>query len=502
MSTKAISDRVWRIILPGVMGGSAVLILVLYGVVGPLGAESLATDRDISPHSEVISATEIYTLHLPFLARCYNGERAPFGVQFYGTLDEASGFGEISAAGATWIRLPVSWGAIEPSNTTPEYYNWSGLDASVSRAAEEGVELILTLNGQPSWAAVYAQGPVTDTADIVEFFGAMVERYDGDGVDDAPGSPRVRYFELYNEPDNGDAGHAEHGGWGCWGDFDDDVPGCGDAEDYADLLRLLYPVVKEANPQAKLVFGGLALDWFAPEGPFDPNFLDNVLAACEGQDCFDVMNFHYYPPFRRFWEPYGTAIIGKTNYVRERLAMYGREDTRVICTETNWDSAASWGSDELQSRYVVKAYVRGMVADLDVVTWFWARDREPGGGPGLLDVNVQPKESYRAFETMTIALEDAVYQRRLTLAETGDERIEGYVFETCGGRLDVVWTEDDTPYDTDDDPVLPLAIKASSVRVVNKFGSETVRYDADDGARDGQTTVWVGGSPVYLEYDR
>jgi hypothetical protein len=143
-----------------------------------------------------------------------------------------------------------------------------------------------------------------------------------------------------------------------------------------------------------------------------------------------------------------------------------------------------------------------MAADLDVVVWFWARDREVGGGPGLLDASLQPKDAYRAFQRMTMMLGDAVYRRRLTLEETGDERIEGHVFETCGGRLDVAWSEDDTPYVTEDDPILPLAVEAKSVRAVNKFGGETMYHDAQDGATDGETTVWVGGSPVYLEYEQ
>ena len=499
---KSTSTRAWRIISLLLVGASAALVVVLYGAVHPLGAKSLSAGRDISVHSKAISSTGPYTVYLPYLARCCTGETPPFGVQFYGALDRNNGFGEIADAGASWVRVPISWQRIEPSNTTPENYNWSGLDASVSNAAGEGVKLILTLAGQPSWVAVYAQGPVTDTADIEEFLGAVVERYDGDGVDDAPGSPKATHFELYNEPDNGNPGHAEHGGWGCWGDSDNDTPGCGDAEDYAALLQLLYPVVKEGNPRAELVFGGLALDWFAPAGPFDPHFLDSVLAACQGEDCFDVMNFHYYPPFRSNWESYGTAIIGKANYVRDRLISYGREDTPIICTETNWDSAASWGSDELQSRYVVKAYVRGTAAGLDTVVWFWARDREAGGGPGLLDVSLQPKDSYRAFERLTTTMRGTVYRRRLTAEETGDERIEGYVFDTCRGRLDVVWTEDDTHYVTGDDPVLPLTVGAKTVRVVGRLGGETTYHDAQDGDIDGQTTVWVGGSPVYLAYDQ
>ena len=49
-------------------------------------------------------------------------------------------------------------------------------------------------------------------------------------VDDAPGSPIVAYWEFYNEPDNRDFwGHA--------------------ADEYAELLAAVYPVVKAANPE-------------------------------------------------------------------------------------------------------------------------------------------------------------------------------------------------------------------------------------------------------------
>jgi hypothetical protein len=429
------------------------------------------------------------------VSHCWDTRIPPFGVQFYSTLNASNGLTQAVDAGLRWIRVPLSWAGIEPTNTTPENYNWSGLDSSVTNAAQEGIELVLTIAHQPSWAAVYRMGPVTDTADLLEFVGALVERYDGDGVDDAPGSPQVRYFELYNEPDNADVGHALHGGWGYWGHN-----GAG----YAELLQALYPVVKAANPQANLVFGGIALDWFEdwePPGPFDRQFLDDVLAACQGQACFDVMNFHYYPVFRSEWEPYGTDIIGKANYVRDKLVYYGFTDVPIICTETGWGSNADWGSDELQSRYAVKGYVRGMATGLEIIIWYKIDDRGESALPGFLDSNLQPKPSYWAFQRMAAMLERAVYQRPLTLAETGSEQIEGYVFQVCGRRLDIVWTEDNTFFDPDDDPSLPLTVQAQTLRVVDKFGNETGLDDEDDGVADGQITTLVGGSPLYLEYN-
>jgi len=439
-----------------------------------------------------VLASAPHKAYLPMVSRCNNASIPPLGVQFYGALNSGSGFDQIVDAGTRWIRLPLSWASIEPNNTTPDSYDWSGLDSSVDKAAQADVNAILTIAGQPSWAATYGQGPVTDTADLVEFIGALVERYDGDGVDDAPGSPIVQYFELYNEPDNTDIGYALSGGWGYWGH---------NGEGYAELLLALYPAVKAASPRANLVFGGLALDWFEPDGPFDPLFLDEVLAACQGKKCFDLMNFHYYPLFRANWEFYGRDIIGKSNYVRQRLAIYGYEDVPMLCTETGWPANASWGSDELQSRYVVKTNIRGMEAGLKAVVWFWAREGASAGGHGLLDDNLQPRQSYWAFQTMATMLDGKTYQRSLTVAEAGFSQIEGYVFEDCGQRVDVVWTEDDTWFDPEDDPVLPLTVRANTLRVVDKIGEEMVCNDGDDGSVDGLITILVSGSPLYLEYN-
>ena len=493
-------SRAWRVLFSIVVGLGALCLLRLWAGSAQRAdahrADALPVPAHLGlqPVSALALTNQTYTIYLPYISRCHNTHIPPFGIQFYGTLSASNGLTRASEAGARWIRVPLSWAAIEPANTTPQNYNWSGLDVSVTNARQAGFELILTIAGQPAWAAAYQQGPVTNTADLVEFVGALVERYDGDGTDDAPGSPQVRYLELYNEPDNANVRQAMLGGWGYWGHN-----GAG----YAALLQTLHPVIEAANPQANLVFGGLALDWFDEQGgAFDSHFLDDVLAACQGQACFDVMNFHYYPIFLTF-ESYGPGIIGKANYVRQKLAAYGFTDVPIICTETSWASATSidWGSDELQSRYAVKAYARGLAAGLDVVVWYEIRDRGDSIEPGLLDGSLQPKPSYWAFQVTTAMLGQTTYQRPLTPAETGHVQIKGYVFQDCGRRLDVVWTEDGTPYDTYDDPALPLTVQAQALRVVDKFGTETWYTDEGDGVLDGRITITVGGSPLYLEYN-
>jgi hypothetical protein len=483
--------RLWRAIFALAVGFGVLLTLRL-----SVGSAQVAgvplVPMEPQRASTLVADNGVYTIHLPLISRWMNTRILPAGIQFYGTLNAGNGLDHAADAGARWIRVPLSWASIEPADTTPASYNWSGLDLSVTNAADRDVELILTIAGQPSWAAVYVMGPVTDTADLIEFVGALVERYDGDGVDDAPGSPRVQYFELYNEPDNADLGLAMHGGWGYWGHN-----GAG----YAELLHTLYPAVKAASPQANLVLGGLSMDNYEPTGPFDPDFLDDVLAACQGQDCFDVMNYHYYPPFRSRWKPYGTGIIGKANYIRQKLEAYGFTDTPIICTEMSWVSGADWGSDELQSRYAVKGYARGMAAGLDAIMWYKISDTGDSSLPGLLDESMQAKLAYSAFQNMTEMLDGAMYQRPLTLAETNSAQIEGYVFQAYGDQLDVVWTEDDTPYDADDDPWLPLTVQASTLRVVDKFGNDIWYDDEGDGKIDGRVSILVGGSPLYLDHN-
>ena len=433
-------------------------------------------------------AVHTYTLYLPHVASWYDDAVPNFGIQFYdlsGTLLD-----RYSEAGMRWVRVPIWWSRIEPVDTTPEHYDWSYFDAQVAAVAARDMRMIVSLASQPDWAAAYSMGPVTDTATIKEFVGAFVERYDGDGFQDAPGSPEILHFELYNEPDNSSRIAAARATAGYWGHN-----GVG----YAALMRELYPVIKAANPTTHLVFGGIALDYFEPYGPFAPDFLDTVLAACQGHDCFDVMNFHYYPFYRRGWEDYGADIIGKATYVRQRLEAHGFADTPVIVTEFNWSSGGPWGSDEMQSRYAVTGYVRAAAADLMAAVWYMHYDGVDGNLPALLDVNKQPKPGYWAFANMATMLTGARYERPLTAAETGSSQLVGYRFMRRGLPIDVVWTEDSTPYDTDDDPVLLYAVGIQSLRVVDKFGNVQWLHDGDDGEVDGHVTVTVGGSPLFLE---
>jgi hypothetical protein len=416
----------------------------------------------------------------------------PFGVQMYGPLDASTGITYAVDVGASWVRANIFWSTIEPTDRQPEQYNWSSPDAVIVDPALRGLNLLVTIRNAPDWAATYTNGPIdkVDIGEFAEFVGSLVERYDGDGLDDAPGSPIVNHWEFYNEPDAGDEFRASTGHSAYWGHFGDQ---------YAAMLETVYPVIKEANPNANVVFGGIAYDWFEDEGgPFVEEFLDDVLAAGGGQ-FFDIMNIHAYSGFTDDSEPENPGLRKKVEYIRAKMQSHG-VDKPIIVSETGKhsnDLPDHPSSPELQARYVVVLFTQGIASDTKIVIWWMLK--EPGSyfwDNGLLDYDLDPKPSYHAFQTIVSELGTAHFERALTVTETGTSAMEAYVFtdNVYERPTYVAWLY---PLETSDES--PLRLPAFQATVRDIYGSAYTVLDGDDGVHDGQVTIPVSGQPVYVE---
>jgi hypothetical protein len=112
----------------------------------------------------------------------------------------------------------------------------------------------------------------------------------------------VQYFQIWNEPDAPyvvplvDSDRR----WGCWGEPTGDYFG---GEYFAEMLKTIYPAMKSANPNIKVVLGGLLLDC-DPTGVGDGyclteeaaqqwNFFEGILKN-NGGSAFDIVAFHGY----------------------------------------------------------------------------------------------------------------------------------------------------------------------------------------------------------------
>jgi len=486
-------------------------VLMSFLVIGA----ALAAPRQAlaQPSTPADGSTPIY-LPQVLLQSCKELKTANLmGTQIY----EATGDGTVYHqpllnSGATWVRINVQWDQVEPANTTPDKYVWSSADSQVAMAYQRCWPVILTLGYNPGWAATYGEGYLdkTDVSELAQFMGAVAERYDGDGVQDAPGSPKVFYFEMYNEPDVGENSIQVR-----WGDA---------ADKYAAMLKAIYPAIKAASPQAQVVFGGIAFDYFTdqdpvhPEnnGPFVRAFFDNVLKN-GGGPYFDIMNYHFYPLFGSNWTKSfpkdGPGLVEKTEAVRAIMRKYNISKP-VIITEAGWHNNATLphGDDTLQVRYVQKLYTQAKAAGIPMMAWWPFSDI--GGAYGLNSGLVSQaaagqatiKPAYYAYGVFARELSGATYVAEIEAA--ADVKVYKFRDEAKGRTIYVAWTN---PTD------LATAFGTSSVPYkdttrstnVTLTGTSAVAYDAfwtkvaevtdgSDGRTDNRVKVSIDGNPRYI----
>lgn len=413
-----------------------------------------------------------------------------FGVQLYGGSEYSSSyFPFLMESGATWFRNELAWGLVEPANVDPPQFNWGIADRIVAGA--QCFNIILTHYLNPSWAATRPQGPIDKVGldEFAEYIGALVERYDGDGNADAPGSPVVNYYEFFNEPD---ARPTPNGG--RWGN---------NGADYAEMLETVYPVVKAANPNAQVLLGGVAHDLFVEDGGiFVRSFIDDVLKA-GGGNFFDIMNFHQYSAFANNWTTgKGPGLIEKTAAIRQILAANGVNKPFFI-TEAGWHNNGNTtpaSSDEEQMRHVVALYVQSMAANVDVLIWWPFVDIGPTYqfDMGLVTFPA-PRQRKPAFFVYKILIEEmrtAQFVRTLPASETGNADLEVHHFvDTKNGQiLLVAWLD---PLKTTASAPLQLATERVSVRSME--GVVTIVADEDDGRNDGKVSLTIS-RPVYIRF--
>jgi hypothetical protein len=441
-------------------------------------------------------------------------------------------------AGALSPRVLIKWNEIEPTRTDPPTYVWTAVDDVLLPLEEAGFAPVVVVLGNPNWAVPAnvptqwkACGPLlaSGRSALAELMASLVERYDGDGTGDAPGSPVITRWEMYNEPDF-DPAHAggEDGHGGCWaGDVDADATP--DPHEYAELLHQIYPQVQSASSEASLLFGGIAMERFydlpgyqGPAGPFRYTFTDEVLdylAATYGTGgsfpFFDAMNFHTYNDFRNQWDgptlPYDQELVGKAKHVRNFKLTgpgYDLSGMPLLITEMGLMSGPSdqytTRSEGLQALYVPQAFARVRAANLELSTWFMLID-DPRFGTyyqwGLLREDTTRKPSYTAYQVITQQLPTtASYDRQLTPTETGSSNIIAFRFQLDGGPYKIVaFTDNGERLGRVGFPAVQRSMTFNSslfpdwtgrLKVVSHLGAETIY--------SGATTLTITQAPVYV----
>jgi len=169
---------------------------------------------------------------------------------------------DMTDLGIFWQRPhpgPFIWGEIE---TSPGNFDWSGTDKEVQNSQNYGVNIIATIWPFADWDQEKCHTQNTSSNQLIfpelgnyrqkpcdmdayeNFVINLVERYDGDGIDDMPGLiVPIKYWEVSNEPSMQED----------WLVFF-----IGSAEDYLDIMYQTYQGIKNADDEAIVVQGGMA----------------------------------------------------------------------------------------------------------------------------------------------------------------------------------------------------------------------------------------------------
>jgi len=404
-------------------------------------------------------------------------------------------------ANVSWMRYgDIRWPLIEPS---PGQRDWSSADDDLrALAANHVVEV--AIRGTPSWAQLLAGsdcGPIrndpTTRARFSAFIHDVVERYDGDGVDDAPGLPRgIKYWEFWNEPD-APYSIIFSGGFGCWGNSADPYWG---GEYYGEFLKLFYNAVKAADPEAKVMVGGLLMGCAQdPGGRCDTsrssslNFFEGILRAGAGP-YFDILPYHSYAYYDYNrpnydsdlndpgWAARGGILLGKLAFLRNVLARYGVTGKQIMmnegalilpCDPPGCPAAADHYNQ--QANYVIRLYTRAWANGLIGAVWYQLQG--PGWREaGLLDPDQNPRPAYTALQFLATKLSGATYAGTVTPAPG----VTGYKFTVGSGAFYIYWTNGQ---------VATVPMPANRTAVYDKLGRRVPTG----------TTMPVGFDPVIIE---
>ena len=184
------------------------------------------------------------------------------------------------------------WDLAEPRKGT---YDWSRPDGLYSVAQKVGLDIMVNIYAINSWdqpdlktvtlpgshlTRLPARYP-TDIAAYKAFVSAAAERYDGDGIKDAPESPNIRWWII----------GAEMGSSSRW----QDTP-----ENYAKLFMDSYQAIKASHPTAQILLFGENMEMAQRKGRVD-TFMKPVLKEIKRlgptvPNFSFVFGLHHYTP--------------------------------------------------------------------------------------------------------------------------------------------------------------------------------------------------------------
>jgi len=304
-------------------------------------------------------------------------------------------------AGLGTVRQYARWADLEPS---PGAYRWELWDRLLPALQRHGLQVIVVLDTSPAWArphweASNPHAPPADMADMARFASAFAARYAG----------QVLAYQIWDEPNV-----APH-----WGGGEVDPRG------YVEMLRLTSAAIRQADPEALIVAGGLAPNT-EPGGRnmSDVRYLHELYRLGAGAH-FDILGVKAYG----FWSgPDDRRVdadvlnFSRAILLRREMLRRGEAAKPVWALEAGWNALpADWpgalppqGSDTplIQSDRLTRA-VQRVRREWPWMTLVIAQHLQPAAPPddptwGLALLNVDGEPTL-LMQRLSLALHDDVF---------------------------------------------------------------------------------------------
>jgi len=404
--------------------------------------------------------------------------------------------------GVKWLLFnSIIW----EDNKPPD---WSVIDGFIKKLTGEGFSLIIEIH-------LSSNGFPDDPSDYGKFISRCVSRYDGDGdynndgLEDGEALPAIYYWKIWNEP------ALKH--------FWDDSP-----EDYAELIRISGINAHEANPEAKIIFGGFSNKGEVlgekTEDEFMTRFYSHTFSdGTKACDYLDFMNYNYY----------GTSE-GLTDFLKYQLELMKKYNINkpFMMTEYGYTGGVNFSFEDGSSREssireqaleVIKSHITALSLGAEKIIYFSFSDQKRQlkdissdavfvssksaediythdilSYNGLAYFDYEPKPAAKCYEVMVEKLNNKKISHEL-LGMAKGARCFVFVNKNSTSKeekpLYILWNEGEEEQNISVD----LGWQKAKITSFLLIKGEEV-YTGEINAKEGLFEIHLGKEPVFLEY--
>jgi hypothetical protein len=291
--------------------------------------------------------------------------------------------------GFSWSKNFVNWEGIEPQKGK---FDWVDPDNIVKACGGQNLNIVLRVQWTPEWARpanTPSSHPPTNPQDFADFMKALATRYKG----------KVRGYEIWNEENINYE-------WGMR------AP---NPAEYVPLLKAAYAAVKEVDPDALILTGGVSTTGGGGEGAMgDVTYIEGMYDA-KAKGLFDALSTHPYgfgqdPDYHDQWG----LSFDRAVTQHDAMVKAGDEQTPLWATELGWIIKSNWdlGSQhgptaitaQQQADYLVRAFEKAekewpwmgaiFVFNLDFSSVPWYEAKEIMRYYAVLNPDRSPRPAY------------------------------------------------------------------------------------------------------------